>query len=71
MQETILETRQILSIAEVVKLTGISRSSIYVKLKDESFPRPVRLGPRRIGWRLSDLDKWMSAPERRWNAREG
>ena len=65
-----LETRQILSLAEVISLTKISRSSIYVQLKAGSFPPPLRLGRRRIGWRLSDLDEWMSSPARHWDARE-
>jgi predicted DNA-binding transcriptional regulator AlpA len=26
-----------------------------------SFPAPVRLGPRAVGWRWSDLDQWTNS----------
>jgi prophage regulatory protein len=40
----------------VVKLTGLGRSTIYRWIANGSFPSPVRLGPRVLAWRWSDLD---------------
>jgi prophage regulatory protein len=42
----------------VLKLTGLGRSTIYRWIADGSFPPPVRLGPRAVAWRWSDLDRW-------------
>jgi prophage regulatory protein len=42
----------------VLKLTGLGRSTIYRWIADGSFPAPVRLGPRAVAWRWSDLDRW-------------
>ena len=42
----------------VLKLTGLGRSTIYRWVADGSFPPPVRLGPRAVAWRWSDLDQW-------------
>lgn len=42
----------------VLAATGLGRSTIYRLIADGSFPAPVRLGPRAVGWRWSDLDRW-------------
>jgi len=42
----------------VLKVTGLGRSTIYRWIADGSFPPPVRLGPRAVAWRWSDLDQW-------------
>lgn len=62
--ETILRRRKLQS-----KLS-LSASSIYGKLKfnpnrpneyDPSFPKPVRLGPRAVGWLESEVDAWIES----------
>ena len=45
----------------VLKVTGLGRSTIYRWIADGSFPAPVRLGPRAVAWRWSDLDRWTSS----------
>jgi prophage regulatory protein len=42
----------------VLKFTGLGRSTIYRWIAEGSFPPPVRLGPRAVAWRWSDLDRW-------------
>jgi prophage regulatory protein len=39
--------------------TGLSRSSIYKKISEGTFPRQVRLGPRACGWIESEIDEWI------------
>jgi len=41
--------------------TGLSKSTIYDKIKQGNFPKPVRLGARAVGWRQSDVDGWIDA----------
>ena len=65
-----LEERRILRRDEVSELTGLRRATIYKKVADGSFPTPIRLGARSVGWRLSDIDAWLQAPERRWDPSE-
>ena len=50
-----------LRIQAVIRVTGLSRSTLYRLIADESFPRPVRLGPRAVAWRRSDIDAWGEA----------
>ena len=42
----------------VVRLTGLGRTTIYRLIAGHTFPSPVRLGPRLVAWRRSDLDRW-------------
>jgi prophage regulatory protein len=41
--------------------TGLSRSSIYQRIKDGSFPAPVRIGPRAVAWVEADIEAWQAA----------
>ena len=40
---------------EVEEMTGLSRSTIYRHKKEGMFPEPVRIGPRAVRWRHSDI----------------
>lgn len=54
---------------EVEKLTGLSRSAIYERLNpkspyfDPTFPRPVKLGLRAVGWRVGEITTWQQSRE--------
>ena len=45
---------------EVINLTTLSKRTIKRKMKDGTFPAQVRLTGSRLGWRLSDVERWMS-----------
>ena len=68
--DTQLEKHRIVRRDEVSRLTGLARATIYKKVSDGSFPAPIRLGRRSVGWRLSDVVAWLQAPERRWDPSE-
>ena len=51
---------RILRLEEVMKMTRLSRSTIYAKEADRSFPARVKLGARATGWFLSDINAWMA-----------
>jgi prophage regulatory protein len=46
-----------------LKARGItySRASIYRKIKDKTFPAPVKLGENKIAWLASEIDAWIDA----------
>lgn len=46
---------------QVEELTGRSYSSIRRDMAVAGFPRPVQIGPRAIGWRLADVQKWIES----------
>ena len=41
--------------------TGLSRSTIYSRVAEGSFPKPVSLGARAVGWLESEIDSWLSS----------
>lgn len=44
---------------QVESRCGISRSSIYQGIKDGTFPAPIRLGNKSVGWIESDINNWI------------
>ena len=50
----------ILRLPSVKARTGLSRSTIYLRVSDGSFPRPVSLGARAVGWLEADVEEWIS-----------
>lgn len=49
---------RLLRLPAVKDVTGLSRSTIY---SDPKFPRPVKLGPRAIGWLEEEVVAWIEA----------
>jgi prophage regulatory protein len=49
----------ILRIKQVLDLTGLSRSTIYLRVKEGKFPQPITLGPRSVGWPSPAVDAWI------------
>ena len=50
---------RIVRLPAVQARTGLGRSTIYVRLAEGSFPRPVQLGARAVGWIESEVDEWI------------
>jgi prophage regulatory protein len=45
-----------LKLPEVRTRTGKSRSAIYQGVKDGTFPKPVKLGRRAVGWIEAEIE---------------
>jgi prophage regulatory protein len=52
-------TIRILRRPEVEKLVGLSRSTIYSRLEQGTFPKPIPLGGRLVGWLEQDVQNWL------------
>ncbi len=48
----------ILRLPAVIEQTGLARSSIYRRINEDDFPRPVRLSQRAIGWSRHSIETW-------------
>ena len=44
---------------EVTARTGLSRSTIKVRMREGSFPKPLSLGSRTVGWIEAEVDEWI------------
>ena len=51
---------EFLRLKQVKSLIGLCRSSIYNKINEGTFPRPLRLGPQSVAWLQSEVHLWMS-----------
>ncbi len=57
-------TDRLLRLAEVRTRTALGRSTIYRKMRDGSFPEPLKIGDRAVRWRESEIEAWLAARPR-------
>jgi len=46
---------------DVEKLIGLSRSTLYAMMAEGTFPKPVKLGKRAVGWHERDVLAWIAS----------
>ncbi|WP_227815112.1 helix-turn-helix transcriptional regulator [Nitrogeniibacter aestuarii] len=49
-----------MKLRDVIQVTSLSRSTIYRRMADGSFPNAIRIGTNRIAWRQEDLSAWLA-----------
>ncbi len=47
----------ILRLPKVKKSIGLSRSTIYLRIAEGTFPKPVSLGGRAVGWLEAEIQE--------------
>jgi prophage regulatory protein len=52
-------THTILRLPGVKASTGLSRSTIYLRISQGEFPKPVKLGGRAVGWVQTEIQEWL------------
>lgn len=52
---------RIIRLKEVIDSTGLARSTIYKYIAEGTFPKPVSLGDRCVGWVDSEVHDWILA----------
>ena len=50
--------RRFYSIGEVEAITSLSRSTIYRKMEQGTFPPSVAISEGRVGWNRREIDEW-------------
>ena len=45
----------------VESITGLSRSSIYAKMEDGTFPKAIKLSERSVGWLEHEVQAWLES----------
>ena len=51
---------KLLRLPEVKATTGFSKSTIYARISEGTFPKQIPLGPRLVVWVESDIQNWIS-----------
>jgi prophage regulatory protein len=54
-------THTILRLPQVISEVGLSRSAIYQRITEDSFPKSINLGGRAVGWLASDIQAWIKS----------
>ena len=49
---------------EVEARCGIARTTIYRLMRAGQFPEPLRVGPRAVRWRASEIEAWLASRPR-------
>ena len=52
---------RICRLTEVTELVGLCKSSIYRKVADGTFPAPIKISERAIGWTDTVISEWIES----------
>ena len=55
---------EILRRPQVLKKVGFSRQTLYRRIAEGSFPRPVRIGRQAVGWLKTEVEEWIASRPR-------
>ncbi len=53
---------RIIRLRTVLARTGLSRSTIYRKIAEGTFPAQLRISANGAGWHESDINRWITNP---------
>lgn len=51
----------LLRLPEVMKRTGLPRSTIYARIAKDDFPRQIQLAPRTVCWVEGEVTEWIES----------
>ena len=60
-----MQDHQMLRPPEVMARTGLSRTTIWRRVKAGNFPAPLVLGENSIGWTAQSIEDWLKSRPRR------
>jgi prophage regulatory protein len=52
-------SHKILRLSDVKSRTGLSRSTIYLRMSKNEFPQSICLGSRAVGWLELEINEWL------------
>jgi len=53
------EKLRLLRISDVIDLTGLPKSTIYLKMKNKQFPAQLQIGSRSVAWLENEIQDWI------------
>ncbi len=51
----------VLRLPAVLARVGLKRSVLYQLIQAGQFPAGIKLAPRQVGWRESDINRWIAS----------
>ncbi|MGC5843781.1 MAG: AlpA family phage regulatory protein [Mesorhizobium sp.] len=56
------EPDRIIRLRTVLERTGLSRSTMYRKIAEGTFPAQIKISVNGAGWREADINRWVADP---------
>ena len=53
-------TDQMYRLPDLERAIGLKRSTIYAMIADGTFPKPLLLGKRAVGWPAATVREWLN-----------
>jgi len=50
---------KLLNIKEVCRIVGLKKSTIYLYIQQNKFPKAKKIGKKLSRWKLSDIRRWI------------
>ena len=54
-----VRSMKVLRLPGVCELTGVPRSTLYLYIKNNQFPKPIKLGIQSVGWIQEEVEQWL------------
>jgi prophage regulatory protein len=54
---------RILKLPDTKRVSGLSSSEIYRRMDAGTFPRPVKISAKAVGWKMSAIQAWIASLE--------
>jgi prophage regulatory protein len=59
---TMRQPDRIIRLKTILSRTGLSRSTIYRKIAEGTFPAQLKISANGSGWHESDINRWIADP---------
>jgi prophage regulatory protein len=56
------QSDRIIRLKAVIDRTGLSRTTVYRKISEGTFPRQVKISVHSAGWHESAISRWIHSP---------
>ncbi|CAD6511975.1 DNA binding protein [Escherichia coli] len=53
------QVQKLIRLPMVIEITGKSRARIYDDIKSDTFPKPIKIGPRAVAWIEEEIIDWI------------
>jgi prophage regulatory protein len=57
--DSLPETIRLILLKEVLRICGMSRSTLYNNIKERQFQEPIRILARSVAWLQSEVQEWI------------
>jgi prophage regulatory protein len=55
------KVERLVRLKELTNIIGYSSTSIWRRCKEGTFPCALKIGPRAVAWRFTEIEAWMNS----------